>query len=118
MTLVLPPQKRELHPDFYELAEYLGPQMRFEWCDAQDIKGHNEAGRDKTNEDFVRQTHVFLYQNIGLMEQGIHRPYIAHLLGLAADLGPSTVLEAGPAAGQLGLALHTLGFAVSFADIW
>ena len=116
--LILPPGKRPLHPDFYELADYFGPLMHYDWCDSDDDKGHEEAERYRTNEDFVRMTHVFLYQNIGLMEQGIHRPYIAHLLRLTADLGPMSVIEVGPAAGQLGLALHTLGFRVSFADIW
>lgn len=111
--------KRHVHPDFMELSDYLGPQFNYNWCNASDEKGHEDAnsGKYKNNDEFVRNTHIFCYQSIGLMIQGIHRPYIAKILELTADEGPVTLIEIGAGGGQLGLAFHTLGFDVSFADL-
>ena len=120
MTLVSTSAKYPyFHPDYLELLEFYGPEFRLDWCDADDGKGTQDANSDKykDNEDFIRNTRVFVYQSIGLMVQGIHRPYIAKLLELTADQ-PASIIEVGAGGGQLGLALHTFGYKVSFADLY
>lgn len=106
-----------IHPDYYELAEFFGREMRWDWLGAGDEKGEVEAARYTNNEDFMRHTGVFCFQNVGLMTQGIHRPYIARMLDATRDMGPVRFIDVGAGGGQLGLAMHTLGFEVSFADI-
>ena len=106
-----------VHQGFLEIADFFGPDMRWDWCNSHDQKGHQEASRYATNDDFVRGTGVFIYQNLGLMVQGIHRPYIAHLLNMCRDRNGGTGIDVGAGGGQLGIALHELGFSVSFADI-
>jgi len=118
MSLQIPSEHGFMHPDFFELAAYLGPQFRLDWCNSNDSKGHEEAQRYSDNLEFMRNTDIFCFQNIGLCVQGIHRPYIAKIMELSADKGGVSFLEVGAAGGQLGLALHTLGFRVSFADIY
>ena len=119
MPFVPPLSSNYIHEDFYELLRYLGPAFNLAWCNASDQKGQQDAssGRYATNEEFIRNTLVFAYQSIGLMTYGIHRPYIAKLLELIPNQFPVTVLDYGAGGGQLGLALHTLGFVVSFADM-
>ncbi len=119
MPFVPPLTSNYIHEDFYELLRYLGPAFNIAWCNASDKKGQDDAssGRYKTNEEFIRNTLIFAYQSIGLMTYGIHRPYIAKLLELTANKFPLTILEYGAGGGQLGLALHTLGYVVSFADM-
>lgn len=108
-----------IHPDFLELQDYLGTQFKLEWCDASDTKGKTDANSGyKSNDDFIRNTMVFCYQSIGLMAQGIHRPYISKLLDVTHDMGSCSVLDYGSGGGQIGLALHTLGYKVSFADLY
>lgn len=119
MPFIPPLSSNYIHEDFYELLRYLGPAFNIVWCNASDIKGQEDAasGKYKTNEEFIRNTLVFAYQSIGLMTYGIHRPYVAKLLELTPNRFPVTLLEYGSGGGQLGLALHTLGFIVSFADM-
>ena len=109
-----------IHPDFLELSDYLGSSFNYNWCNASDEKGHEDAksGKYVDNSAFVRNTPVFAYQSIGLAVQGIHRPYIARILELSADKGPVSLIEVGAGGGQLGLAFHTMGFDVSFADLY
>ena len=118
MTLHIGPLGNWLHADFLELHSYLGRAFNINWCNASDAKGKEEAnsGKYKDNEDLIQNTMVFAYQNIGLMTQGIHRPYLAKLLECTADM-PSSVLDYGAGGGQVGLALHALGYRVSFADL-
>jgi hypothetical protein len=106
-----------IHSDFMELARYLDTEFDFNWCGSGDEKVFTDAGRYATNDEFVRDTLVFCYQNIGLMEQGIHRPYIARLLEMTADWPAPSLIDVFAGGGQLGLALHTLGFRVSFTDL-
>lgn len=107
------------HPDFFELQEYLGPLFKLDWCDARDDKAETEALLSTDDNDtFMRSTMVFAYQNIGLMTRGIHRPYLAKLLEYTAEQYGVTILDVGAGGGQIGLALHTLGYKVSFADIY
>lgn len=115
--ILVPREGQYLHPDYYELAEFFGPDMRWDWLGSDDKKGEADSARFVNNDDFIRRTHVFCYQNLGLMTQGIHRPYIARMLNMAADHGQSKFIDVGAGGGQLGLAMHTLGFQVSFADI-
>lgn len=109
-----------IHPDFLELHRYLGPRFNLNWCTASDQKGEDDAnsGNYSDNQDFIRNSIVFVYQSIGLMAQGIHRPYIAKILECTADMGSCSILEYGAGGGQMGLALHTLGYRVSFADLY
>lgn len=111
----------KIHPDFDELREWVEEvqrqDFRIDWCDARDQKGHEEAQRYASPDDFFRDTLVFCYQNIGLLGQGIHRPYLANLLAQSADKGRLTVLDYGAGGGAIGLALHALGYQVSFADV-
>jgi hypothetical protein len=118
MTIAGIPEVFHLHHDFQELALFLGPEFNLKWCDASDEKGHIEAQKYATNAEFMRDTLIFCYQNIGLMAEGIHRPYIAKLLDMAGDAPMPSVIDVGAGGGQLGLALHTLGWRVSFADIF
>ena len=108
-----------IHPDFFELQRYLGPQFNLNWCNASDTKGKEDAnsGRYTGNENFIRNTMVFCYQDIGLATQHIHNPYIAKLLECTSDMQCS-ILDYGAGGGQIGLALHTLGYRVSFADLY
>jgi len=106
-----------VHPDFNELALFLGSEFNLNWCNASDLKGHHDAKNYASNDAFMRNTLAFCYQNIGLMAEGIHRPYIAKLLEICADVSHPSVIDVGAGGGQLGLALHTLGFDVAFADI-
>src|SRR3990167_4603438 len=121
MTLIFDPAGDAwIHQDFWELQRFLGKEFNMQWCNASDEKGHtdrSEGGYDD-DEDFLRRTMVFAYQNVGLMTQGIHRPYIARFLELTANRVPVSVIDVGSGGGQIGLALHTLGFKVSFADIY
>lgn len=107
-----------LHPDFYELSDYLGPAFRLDWCDATDDKLVDERARYTDEIDFVRNTQIFCYQSIGLAYQGIHRPYLAEFLRRTANQAGISVIDVGAGGGQFGLALHTLGYSVSFADIY
>lgn len=118
MTLQLPPP-HYIHRDFFELQRYLGPAFDLNWCNASDKKGKEDAGNEKyrDNDNFIRNSMVFAYQSIGLMTQGIHRPYIAKLLECTSDMQCS-LLDYGAGGGQIGLALHTLGYRVSFADLY
>lgn len=118
MTLQLKPPNY-IHRDFFELQHYLGPQFNLNWCNASDKKGKEDAnsGKYKDNDDFIRNSMVFAYQSIGLMTQGIHRPYIAKLIECTSNMQCS-VLDYGAGGGQTGLALHTLGYRVSFADLY
>lgn len=106
-----------LHQNWMELARYFGSDMRWDWCNASDYKGEEDAQRYSSNKEFMDKTQVFIYQNIGLSIQGIHRPYIAAILELFADRQGETLIDVGAAGGQLGLAFSELGFRVSFADI-
>lgn len=106
-----------LHPDFNELALFLGSEFNLGWCNSSDTKGHEDAKKYANNDTFMRNTLAFCYQNIGLMAAGIHRPYIAKLLEVCGDAPCPLVIDVGAGGGQLGLALHTLGFDVAFADI-
>ena len=112
--------QRYVHPDFYELQRYLGISFNLNWCNALDKKGEEEANSDKytDSDEFSRRTLVYCYQNIGLQFAGIHRAYIAKILENSAGRGPLTLIDVGAGGGQVGLAFHTLGFNVSFADIY
>lgn len=103
--------------DFLELWRYLGEEFNPEYCDADDQKIHTEAAKYATNDEFVRDTMVFAYQNIGLLMQGIHHPFIARLLEMCTNHPMPSVIDVFAGGGQLGLALHTLGFQVSFTDL-
>ena len=111
-----------IHDDFWELLDYFGSDFQLTWCSSHDSKAETDRNRTenvyKDYADFNRRTHIFCYQSIGLIQQGTHRPYIAELLKHSADKGPVKVLDVGSGGGQLGLALHTLGFDVSFADLY
>ena len=111
------PSPRYIHPDFWELERFLGPSFQLNWCNALDEKGHEESQKYPSNEDFLRNSLIFVYQSIGLSAAGIHRPYLAELLKATADRCPCSVIDYGSGGGQDGLALHTLGYKVSFADI-
>lgn len=112
------PEKLIIHDDFWELLDFDPKGFRIDWCTALDDKGEVEAQQYADGWDFAKETMVFAYQGIGLMSQGIHRPYIAAILAASADRGPLRVLDIGSGSGQLALALHSLGFRVSLADIW
>jgi 2-polyprenyl-3-methyl-5-hydroxy-6-metoxy-1,4-benzoquinol methylase len=103
--------------DFSQLERYLGDEFDLSWCGSGDEKVHTDAIRYDTNDEFARNTLVFCYQNIGVMMQGIHRPYIARLLEMTTDWPAPSLIDVFAGGGQMGLALHTLGFRVSFADI-
>ena len=119
MTFHIGPPANWIHPDFFELQRYLGPEFNPGWCNASDKKGKDDAnsGKYKNNDDFIRNSLVMTYQSIGLMTQGIHRPYLAKLIECTADM-PCSILDYGSGGGQVGLALHTLGYRVSFADLY
>ena len=119
MPLILPAE-RYYHDDYNDLLRYFGPAFKLNWCSARDDKSSEDRaeGHYADNEDFDRRTHIYCYQSIGLMVQGIHRPYIAKILEHCGDMGPASLIEIGSGGGQLGLAMHTLGFNVSFADLY
>lgn len=109
-----------IHPEFADIMRFEGPQFNLNWCNASDKKGEEEAnsGKYKDNNDFIRNTRCIYYQNVGLSIQGIHRPYIAKLLESTSDQGAISILDFGCGGGQVGLALNTLGYKVSFADLY
>jgi hypothetical protein len=110
-----------LHPDFMELLRFYGKDFRLDWCNASDEKGEQEAAKaiaEGKGETWPQDTPIFSYQGIGLAAAGIHRPYIARLLMDTANKGPLQILDIGSGSGQDGLALHTLGFRMSFMDIY
>lgn len=106
-----------LHANWIELSRYLKENMHWNWCNSDDRKGDEDARRFASNDEFMAQTDVFMYQNIGLMIQGIHRPYFAQILEMTADRSNATLIDVGAGGGQIGLAFHELGFHVSWADI-
>lgn len=107
-----------LHPDYQELADYFGVHFILDWCDATDQKIVTERARFANEIDFIRNTFIFCYQSLGLTCQGIQRPYLAEFLRRTADQREVTVMDVGSGGGQVGLALHTLGYRVSFADLY
>jgi len=106
------------NPDFLDLLEYFGPFFRLEWCNPIEAKldVEWEEGEYESIEDFHRRSFIMLYHEIGLMSLGLSRQYIAQILDMTAGKANTSVLVVGGGSGQLGLALHTLGFKVSFAD--
>lgn len=116
--MIVSPSDRYIHPDFWELLEYDPEGFRPDWCSAGDEKGEKDAANYKDAFEFSQKTKVFCYQSIGLMAQGVHRPYIARILQNTADYGALSLIDVGAGGGQLALAFHSLGFKVSLADIW
>ena len=116
--MIISPQGTSIHQSFWELLEYDPQGFRIEWCSSRDEKGNEEAAKYKDEYEFARDTMIYCYQGIGLMGQGIHRPYIARLLAMTADKLGVSVLDVGSGSGQLALALHELGYTVSMADLW
>ena len=107
-----------LHPSFLELQAFLGPAFNPSYCDPGDDKALKDLERfNGTAEEWAASTHIFSYSNIALATVGIHRPYLALLLEQTADRWHTTVIDYGAGGGQIGLALHFLGYRVSFADI-
>ena len=106
-----------LNSAYNDLLDFLGPEFQPLWCSSDDTKGEEDRKSYFSNEAFINNTMVFSYQSIGLMQQGIHRPYFARILQQCADRGAVTLLDVGSGAGQLGLAFHALGFHVSLADV-
>ena len=121
MSFVLPPG-HFYHDDYNELLDYFRYAFNLGWCNSNDDKADKDRNRDDApyanDPDFDQRTFIYTYQSIGLTVQGIHRPYIARILHHTADQGPVKVIDIGSGGGQTGLALHTLGFDVSFADIY
>lgn len=113
-----PTAEREHHQEWFELERYFGPDMRWDWCTCLDDKADQEAKVFGNNIEFIEKSQVFIYQGLGLMIAGIHRPYISRILSMTADKGPLSLIDVGSGSGQFGLAMHTLGFRVSFADVW
>jgi hypothetical protein len=108
-----------MHPSFCELADYLGPYFDLTWCVSDEDKAvEDRASFDGSDKEWTRRTLIFAYQNIALSTQGIHRPYLARLLNSTGDRYGLRVLDYGAGGGQMGLALHFLGYRVSFADIY
>lgn len=108
-----------MHPSFYELADYLGPYFDLSWCASDEQKAVEDRARfGGTDEEWTRRTLIFAYQNIALATQGIHRPYLARLLNVTEDKYGFRILDYGAGGGQTGIALHFMGYRVSFADIY
>ena len=117
MSFILP-SDRYYHDDYNELLRYFGPSFHLGDCNSSDDK----IGQDRQNyaddDDFNRRTYTYCYQSIAIAVAGIHRPYIAKILEHTADSGPNSIIDVGSGGGQVGLALHTLGYNVSFADLY
>jgi len=115
------PQERGgwMHPAYYELADYVGPNFNLSWCAADEEKAVADRAQFKgTDEEWTKRTLIFAYQNIALSTAGIHRPYIAKILSATPDMYGVKILDYGAGGGQFGLAMHFLGYRVSFADIY
>uniref|UniRef100_A0A6M3KKG4 Putative methyltransferase n=1 Tax=viral metagenome TaxID=1070528 RepID=A0A6M3KKG4_9ZZZZ len=118
--LQLTSKERYWHPDFEELLEFFRDRFALDWTvyRAEDTaRLDRNLGRYMNDEDFTRRTAIFCYHNLINTLQGVHRKYMALLFQLTADCGPVSILEVGPGGGQLGLALHTFGFRVGFAEL-
>ena len=118
--LQLSTDKYYFHPDFEELLDFFGEKFALDFTlrsPASTARMDRDAGQYTSDEDFNRRTTLFGYHNIINMLQGVHRKYLALLFQLTADCGPVSILEVGPGGGQLGLALHTFGFKVAFAEM-
>ncbi len=111
------PPKDALHADYYDLLDFYGPEFNIFWCTSDDEKGHEEAAKYADADEFNRKTHVYTYQNIALMVQGMRRKYIAAILEMCDNRRNVSLIDVSSGGGQLGLAFHSLGFIVSFADI-
>ena len=115
--MIQTPSAIPIHPDFLELLDFNPASFRIDWCSSSDTKGEIEATKYQNDNEFFARSLLFCYQSIGLIVQGMHRPYIARLLSMTADMGYVSILDFGSGGGQLGLALHALGFRVSFGDL-
>lgn len=112
----LPPE-HQLHADYYDLLDFYGPEFNIFWCTSDDKKGHEESAKYATSKEFNEKTHIYTYQNIGLMVQGMRRKYLGLILDLYDNRRNVSLIDVSAGGGQLGLAFHSLGIIVPFADI-
>jgi 2-polyprenyl-3-methyl-5-hydroxy-6-metoxy-1,4-benzoquinol methylase len=118
MGLRLDTPKYTFSDDFMELLDFEDYNFILDYCNGLDAKAGQERARGYVDDDdFMRRTTLFCYQNIALPGYGIHRPYIAQILRLTAGKADCTLIDVGAGGGQVGLAFHALGYRVSFADV-